>query len=257
MRLEWDKTGEKSYETGLDHGVLYKQDENGDYTTGEVWNGLTAVNESPGGAEATDIYADNIKYGTLRSAETFGATVEAYTYPKGFEECDGSKEVTPGVFIGQQDRKPFGLSYRTEIHNDTATSNDDGYKLHLIYGATASPSEKSRATINESPEAMSMSWEITTTPVNVTGYKPTATLIIDSRFVDKEKLKEFEDILYGTNGNVSPISTFTDEDEDGDGEITSPTNPVTGGTEPRLPHPDEVIAFFNEGSANTFGIYGK
>lgn len=241
MRLVWDKTGEKTYETGLDHGVLYKQDENGDYTTGEVWNGLTAITESPGGAEATDIYADNIKYGSLRSAETFGATIEAFTYPKSFEECDGSKEPSPGVYIGQQDRKPFGLSYRTEVHNDTATGTDDGYKLHLIYGATASPSEKSRSTINESPEAMSMSWEITTTPINVTGFKPTATLIIDSREVDKDKLKAFEDILYGTDGEVatqSDISLYSDDEE------PTPPPTSTSGTEPHLPKPDEVIAFF-------------
>ena len=243
MRLEWDKTGEKSYETGLDHGVLYRQDENGNYATGEVWNGLTAVNESPGGAEVTDIYADNIKYGSLRSAETFGATIEAYTYPVSFEECDGSKEVAPGIHIGQQDRKVFGLSYRTEIHNDTATDSDDGYKLHLVYGASASPSEKARATINESPEAMSMSWEITTTPVNVTGHKPTATLTIDSRYTDKEKLKEFEDILYGTDGTTTPITqSYTTFSDDNDDETLTPV--TTSGTDARLPLPDEVIAFF-------------
>lgn len=245
MRLVWDKTGEKCYETGVDHGVLYMQDETGNYTTGEVWNGLTAVNESPGGAEATDIYADNIKYGTLRSAETFGATIEAYFYPQSFEECDGSKEVAPGIHIGQQDRKPFGLCYRTEVHNDTATDSDDGYKLHLVYGATASPSEKARSTINESPEAMSMSWEITTTPTNVTGYKPAATITIDSRKTDKAKLKEFEDILYGTDAPATSIQTYADLNEDEDDDNVTPSNPTTGvGTDPRLPLPDEVIAFF-------------
>lgn len=243
MRLVWDKSGEKFYETGLDHGVLYMQDENGNYVNGEVWNGLTTINESPGGAEATDIYADNIKYGTLRSAETFGATIEAYTYPVSFEECDGSKEPTPGVHIGQQDRKPFGLCYRTEVHNDTATENDDGYKLHFVYGATASPSEKSRSTVNESPEAMTMSWEITTTPVNVKGYKPTSTMIIDSRYVDKDKLKAFEDILYGTDAPVpsQSISTFGLDDEDEENITTTPSD---GGTDPRLPLPDEIIKFF-------------
>lgn len=241
-RLIWDKTGEKNYETGLDHGVLYLQDDAGNYTTGEVWNGLTAVNESPGGAEATDIYADNIKYGTLRSAETFGATIEAYFYPPSFEECDGSKEVAPGVHIGQQDRKPFGLSYRSEVHNDTATGSDDGYKLHLVYGATASPSEKARSTVNESPEAMSMSWEITTTPINVTGYKPTATITIDSRKVDKDKMKAFEDILYGTDSRI-PTYTELGDDED---DIPSSTPSTEVGTEPRLPLPDEVIAFFGD-----------
>lgn len=193
-KIEWDKTGEKFYETGVTQGVLYVMD-GSNYGTGVPWNGLTAVTESPTGAEPTDLYADNIKYATLRSAETFGATVEAYTYPDEFNECDGSASLTDGVFIGQQPRKSFGLCYRTEVGNDV--SNTAGYKLHLVYGATASPSDKSYSTINDSPEAITFSWEMTTTPVNVQGHKPTATLIIDSTTADKEKLAKVEEYLYG------------------------------------------------------------
>lgn len=212
-RLVFDETGKRFYETGTDRGVLYPQDEDGLYPKGVAFNGLISVTEKPGGAEANDLYADNVKYASLRSAETFEATIEAYTYPDEFAECDGSKEVATGVYIGQQNRNPFGFCYRTLIGNDTASTKDDGYKLHLIYNATASPSEKQYETVNDSPDAITFSWDIETTPVNVTDYKPTSTITIDSTKVDIGKLSKLEDILYGA--------------ETGDG--------------PRLPLPDEII----------------
>lgn len=196
-RLTWDNVGERFYETGVKQGVLYKRDENGAYTKAAPWNGLTAVTQSPSGAEANPFYADDIKYVNLMSAEEFGASVEAYTSPDEFAECDGSAEIAPGVMIGQQKRAVFGMAYRTAIGNDLEGS-DYAYKLHLIYGAQAAPSERAYATINDSPEAMTLSWELTTTPVAVKGFKPTAHLEIDSRKVDAEKLADFEDILYGT-----------------------------------------------------------
>lgn len=196
-KIVWDNTGERLYETGVKNGVLYLQ-EGGVYNKGIAWNGLTAVTESPSGAEATPLYADDIKYLNLFSAEEFGATVEAYTYPDEFAECDGSASLADGVWIGQQTRKPFGMSYKTTVGNDTEGANY-GYKLHLIYGAMASPSEKSYATINDSPEAITFSWEITTTPVNVTGFKPTACITIDSTKADKTKLAALEAILYGSD----------------------------------------------------------
>lgn len=194
-KIVWDQTGERLYETGVKNGVLYIPT-NGVYSKGVAWNGLTAVTESPSGAEATPLYADDIKYLNLVSAEEFGATIEAYTYPDEFAQCDGSAELTPGVTIGQQARSTFGLSYRTTVGNDVS-GTDFGYKLHLIYGALAAPSEKAYATINDSPEAITFSWEVTTTPVNVTGLKPTASLTIDSTKADAEKLSALEDILYG------------------------------------------------------------
>ena len=194
-KIEWDKTGERLYETGVKNGVLYVQ-EGGVYGNGVAWNGLTAVTESPSGAEATPLYADDIKYLNLLSAEEFGATIEAYTYPDEFAACDGSAALADGVMIGQQARKTFGLCYRTTIGNDT-DGNDHGYKLHIIYGALAAPSEKAYATINDSPEAITFSWEITTTPVNVTGAKPTASITIDSTKADPAKLAELEKKLYG------------------------------------------------------------
>lgn len=196
-KIVWDKIGERIYETGVDHGVLYPADNEGNYPVGVAWNGLIGVSESPSGAEPNPIYADNIKYLNLMSAEEFGATIEAYTYPDEFEACDGSAEISPGVKIGQQIRKPFGLSYRTLIGNDV-DSNDHGYKIHLIYGGQASPSERAYATINDTPEAITFSWEVTTTPVEVEGFKPTASITIDSTKVDETKLKALEDILYGT-----------------------------------------------------------
>lgn len=196
-KLEWDKKTERLYETGVKQGVLYVQKADGTYDNGVAWNGLTAVTENPSGAESNPLYADDIKYIDLRSAEEFGATIEAYTYPDEFAACDGSATVTAGVTIGQQVRKPFGLCYRTTLGNDSEF-NDHGYKLHIIYNATASPSEKGYQTINDNPEAITFSWEITTTPVAVTGYKPTASITIDSTKVDATKLETLEGMLYGT-----------------------------------------------------------
>lgn len=196
-KITWDEIGKRFYETGVDHGVLYVRDEKGEYPAGVPWNGLTAVTESPSGAEATPLYADNIKYLNLMSTEEFGGTIEAYTYPDEFMQCDGSAEIATGVVVGQQPRKTFGLSYRTILGNDIA-NNDYGYKLHLIYGALANPSEKGYATVNDSPEAMTLSWEFTTTPVTVEGFKPTACVTIDSTKVNKEKLAALEEILYGS-----------------------------------------------------------
>lgn len=202
-KLVWDKTGERLYETGVKQGVLYPQ-VSGAYPKGVAWNGLTAVTESPSGAEATPLYADDIKYLNLMSAEEFGASIEAYMYPEEFAECDGSAALVAGVYIGQQTRKAFGLCYRTVLGNDV-DSNDYGYKLHLIYGALAAPSEKAYATVNDSPEAITFSWEITTTPVNVTGFKPTASITIDSTKVDAEKLAALEAILYGTESEEARL----------------------------------------------------
>lgn len=213
-KLAWDQTGERLYETGISRGALYLLDENGAYTNGVAWNGITAITESPSGAEATPLYADDTKYLNLVSAEEFGATVEAYTYPDEFAACDGSAELVPGVAIGQQARKTFGLCYKTVIGNDVE-NNDHGYKLHMIYGALASPSEKAYATINDNPEAITFSWELKTTPVTVTGLKPTASLTIDSTKVDATKLADLEAILYGSETE-----------------------------EPRLPLPDEIAEIF-------------
>ena len=211
-KLIWDKTGERYYETGVKNGVLYIPTE-GVYSKGVAWNGLTAVTESPSGAEATALYADDMKYLSLYSAEEFGATIEAYTYPDEFAQCDGSGELAKGVSIGQQTRKTFGLCYRTTVGNDT-DGNDYGYKLHMIYGCMASPSEKAYATINDSPDAITFSWEVTTTPVSVAGFKPTASITIDSTKADPTKLAALEDILYGKDGEP--------------------------GSEARLPLPDEI-----------------
>lgn len=200
-RLEWDKTGERLYETGTDRGVLYVAS-NGTYPTGVAWNGLTGVDENPSGAEANAQYADNIKYLELRSAEDFGATVTAYTYPDEFEQCDGSAEPAEGMYIGQQARKMFGMSYRTKIGNDV-DGDEHGYYIHLIYGATASPSQRSYKTVNDSPEPIEFSWEVTTTPVNITGYKPVAHIRINSTKADPEKLALLESVLYGANAEGS------------------------------------------------------
>ena len=196
-KLVWDQSGQRFYETGVSNGVLYVQDESGAYPKGVAWNGLTAVTESPSGAEATPLYADDIKYLELYSAEEFGATIEAYTYPEEFEACDGSAEIAAGVTIGQQTRKAFGLCYKTVVGNDVK-GNELGYKLHLIYGCKAAPSEKAFQTINDSPEAITFSWEVTTTPVAVEGFKPTANLVIDSTKVDAEKLTALEAKLFGS-----------------------------------------------------------
>lgn len=203
MRLEWDKTGERLYETGVEKGVLYPMSK-GAYPKGVAWNGLTNVTESPSGAESSPIYADNIKYLNLMSNEEFGGTVEAYTYPDEWKKCDGSVDIANGVTIGQQSRSIFGLSYVTKIGNDV-DGDSHGYKIHIIYGATASPSEKGYSTVNDSPEAITFSWEISTTPVNITGFKPSSLIIIDSTKVNSEKLKAFEDILYGTEENEARL----------------------------------------------------
>jgi hypothetical protein len=204
-KLMWDRTGERMFETGVDHGVLYERDPAGEYSTGVAWNGLTTVTESPSGAESNPQYADNIKYLDLRSAELFGATIEAFAYPPEFAKYDGNGVPTPGVRVGQQNRRPFGFSYRTKIGNDVEGS-DLGYKLHLVYGATAAPSEKAHATINDSPEPITFSWEVSTDPVQVgtiggIEYNPTASLEIDSTQVDPAKLATLEDILYGDADN--------------------------------------------------------
>lgn len=203
-KLVWDKTGERLYETGVRQGVLYPQSAGGEYPEGVAWNGLTAVTESPSGAEATPLYADDIKYLTLMSVEEFGATIEAYTYPEEFAECNGEAELTAGVTIGQQKRKTFGMSYKTVIGNDV-DGNNHGYKLHIIYGAMAAPSEKAYATINDSPEAITFSWEVTTTPVSVPGFEPTASITIDSTKVDKSKLTALENVLYGSESEAAKL----------------------------------------------------
>lgn len=214
MRLAWDQVGEREYETGVDRGVLYLSDGAGVYDNGYAWNGLTTVTESPSGAESNKQYADNTVYLNLISAEQFGATIEAFTYPDEFGECDGTAEPSPGVRVGQQGRRPFGLCYRTLLGNDV-DGPDAGYKLHLVYGAQAAPSEKAYATVNDTPEALTFSWEISTTPVNATGLKPTASITIDSTKVAPASLTALEDMLYGTAGG-----------------------------DPRLPLPDEVIELF-------------
>ena len=208
-KLVWDESGKRLYETGVRNGVLYVQGESGSYEKGVAWNGLTAVTESPSGAEPTALYADDIKYLELFSAEEFGATIEAYTYPEEFEACDGSASLGKGVTIGQQDRKAFGLCYRTVVGNDVK-GNEHGYKLHLVYGAKAKPSEKAYATVNDSPEAVTFSWEVTTTPVNVAGFKPTASVTIDSTKIEAGKLKAIEDKLYGTQ-DQEPTLLLPDE----------------------------------------------
>ena len=221
-KLVWDKAGEKLYETGVDRGVLYVQDSAGTYPKGVAWNGLTTVTESPKGAESNPIYADNSKYLNLLSAEEFNATIEAYTYPTEFGACDGSVELAVGVTIGQQKRKSFGLAYRTALGNDI-DGQDYGYKLHIIYGAQAAPSEKAFKTVNDSPEAISFSWELTTTPVEVTGEKPTASITIDSTKVDPTKLAQLEAIIYGKDATTTPVAP----------EVVA-----------RLPLPNEIKALF-------------
>lgn len=222
-KLQWDQDGQRLYETGVSQGVLYVKTGT-NYGAGVAWNGLTAVTESPSGAESTPLYADNIKYLNLMSNEEFGATVEAYTYPDEFGACDGSAALSTGVMIGQQGRKTFGLSYKTALGNDT-DGMAYGYKLHIIYGALAAPSEKGYATVNDSPEAITFSWELSTTPVNVTGQKPTASLVIDSTKVDATKLAALENILYGT-ASVAP----------------------------RLPLPDEIASIFNSAAPSALSL---
>ena len=228
FKIEWDKTGEHFYETGVNHAVLYpydttENDKTKAYKNGVAWNGITSVQESPSGAEATALYADNIKYLNLISKEEFGATVEAYTYPDEFAKLDGSADLATGVSIGQQDRGMFGLSYRTEVGNDV-DGDAYGYKIHIIYGAKATPSEKSYGTINDSPEAITFSWTLNTTPVSVKDMKPTASLVIDSTKCDPDKLADLEEILYG--------------------KAASQGSPAV---DARLPLPDEIADLFAEG----------
>ena len=199
--LTWDQEGKRLYETGVEKCALYPRDTNGTYPKGVSWNGITTVTESPSGAEATPIYADNNKYLNLFSTEELGLTIEAYTYPDEFTECDGSASIVDGVYAGQQRRKSFGLAYKTLLGNDT-DGTDHGYRLHLVYGCTASPSEKGYSTVNDSPEAISFSWSVTTTPVEVAGLRPTALLTIDSTKVAQAKLKALEDVLYGTDSGT-------------------------------------------------------
>lgn len=215
--LVWDKAGQRYYENGVDHCALYLQNSDGGYGKGVAWNGITGITESPDGAEANDLYADNMKYASMRSAETFGGTIEAYMYPEEFGQCDGTAtpDGTTGLYLGQQTRTAFGLAYRTNIGNDTASNSDDGYKLHLVYGCTASPSEKAYETINDSPDAITFSWEFDTTPVAVEGYKSLSTITIDSLTAPKKALEALEKKLFG--------DTTTD---------------------PTLPLPGEVIQIF-------------
>lgn len=208
-RIVWDNTGEKIYETGCDRGVLYVSNGEGGYKKGVAWNGLTSVTENPTGAESTALYADNIKYLNMLSSEDFGATIEAYTYPDEFMECDGSASVTPGVVIGQQNRTTFAMCYRTLKGNDVA-GTALGYKIHIIFNATASPSSKAYSTVNESPEAMTFSWEVSTTPVPVEGYKPTASIVIDSTKVDKGKLSQLEEKLYGGSATEPTLPAISE-----------------------------------------------
>ena len=203
-KLVFDAVGSRFFETGVKNGVLFVQGENGEYENGVVWNGLTAVTESPSGAEATPLYADDMKYVVLYSTEEFGATIEAYTYPEEFEQCDGSAQLGAGITIGQQQRKSFGLVYKTVIGNDVQ-GQELGYKIHIIYGAKAAPSEKAFATINDSPEAVTFSWEVSTVPVPVEGHRPTSTLVIDSTKVDAEKLAAIEDKLFGSEAEESTL----------------------------------------------------
>lgn len=203
-KLKWDQIGERLYETGVDKVVLFPMESTGQYGAGVAWNGISAVNESPSGAEPTALYANNGKYINLISNEDFAATIEAFMYPDEFEECDGSKEIAPGVVIGQQKRKVFGLSYRTLLGNDV-DGNDHGYKIHIVYGCLAAPSENNHSTVNDSPEAGTMSWSVSTTPVEVADAKPTATVTIDSTKADKAKLKKLEDMLYGTDEAESKL----------------------------------------------------
>lgn len=220
--IEWDQAGEKMFETGVDRGVLYTQSSTGTYPSGVAWNGLTGVTESPSGAETTALWADNTKYLNLVSAEEFGGTIEAYMYPDEFKPCIGEEELVEGITVGQQKRKPFGLSYRTKIGSDTQ-GNDAGYKIHLVYGCSASTSERAYSSVNDSPEAITFSYEFSTTPVNVTGKKPTSLIVIDSTKVDATKLAAFEKILYGT-----PATTEGGQD-----------------VAPKLPLPDDVYTHFS------------
>lgn len=271
-QIKWDQTGEKKYELGVDHGVLYRHGDSGEtlqeYALAYPWNGLTAVNEAPDGGDANDQYADNIKYVTIMGTENYVATIEALNYPPEFAECDGSAEIAPGVYAGQQRRKPFGFTYRTKIGNDV-DGEDAGYKLHLVYGMLASPSDKDYETMNESPEAMTFSWECRGTAVPCTGYRPTAHLVIDSTKTDATKLAALEAILYGQDASEAKDAVYKETTDDAPQtgktyytksgniytefsgstfdsgttyyEMVSPAVPAKEATNARLPKPDEVM----------------
>ena len=261
-KITWDQIGERLYEAGVRNGILFPQGEGGVYSAGVAWNGLAGVTESPSGAEASPLYADDIKYLNLLSTEEFGATIEAYTYPDEFAQCDGSASIAKGVFIGQQKRKQFGLVYRTVLGNDV-DNNDYGYKLHFIYGALAAPSEKPYSTINDSPEAITFSWEVTTTPVNVDGYKPTAYVVIDSTKVDASKLAKLESILHGSDPTklteepsdwATNYKNYVTKENGKFVEVTGDSAPTFGdgeyysaGIAARLPLPDEIATIMAEG----------
>ncbi|AWN03264.1 major tail protein [Microbacterium phage Camille] len=244
--LKWDKVGERFYETGVDHGVLYLPDASGEYTTGVAWNGLVSVTESPSGAEASPQYADNIKYLNLVSAEEFGGTIEAFYSPREFDQCDGSASPFPGISVGQQARKTFGLSYRNLIGNDIQ-GTDFGEKIHLVYGALAGPSEKSRSTVNDSPEAVTFSWEFTTTPVEVPGLKPSAHIVADSTEVDPDGFAALKSILYGTAGSDPRLPLPEEVFGLFEGTITvvNPTQPTQDGDDITIPSTAGVIYKIN------------
>lgn len=269
-KLLWDQSGERTYETGVDHGILFVQ-EGGVYGNGVAWNGLTTVTESPSGAEASAIYADNIKYLNLYSAEEFGCTIEAYTYPDEFGVCDGSADIATGVSIGQQERKSFGFAYRTRLGNDT-DGDSHGYKLHLIYGCRASTTQKGYSTVNDSPEAINFSWEVTTTPVTVEGFRPTANVIIDSTKTDPTKLATINAMLEGTDDTYTKLTSSTAPDNwstnytdyytynSTTGEYTKVPSAAqapeyaantyyskTAGTASRLPLPEDILDLFAQG----------
>lgn len=224
MKLVWDKSGERNLESGVSSVALYPIANDGTYETGVAWSGVTAINENPGGADLTDLYADNIKYASLRAAETFACTIEAYTYPDEWAECDGSAAPVAGVYLGQQSRKAFGLAYKTQIGDDVHPGMDKGYKLHLVYNSTASPSGRSYATINQNPDAISFSWDAASTPVNVTGYKAVSTIVIDSTKVDRDKLAALEAILFGSE-SAEPRFLTPDEVISKMGGSVTPVNP--------------------------------
>ena len=256
MLLKWDQTGERLYETGIDRGVIYPQSEAGDYPMGEAWNGLTSVTESPSGAEPTALYANNGKYVNLISAEEFAATIGAYTFPDAFAACNGLMELAPGVFAGQQTRKPFGMTYRSLIGNDIQ-KEAYGYKLHFVYGALAAPSESAYNTINDSPEASEMSWEVSTTPVDVPGGKPSAKIVVDSTKATPAQLKALEDIIYGKDYELTTTqpddwaenyaqyfeksgSEFTAVSGSGVAPSWAENKYYTGKVDARLPLPTEI-----------------
>lgn len=222
-KLVWDQTGERLFEAGVRNVVLFPMGDGGVYDNGVAWNGVTAITENPGGADVTDLYADDDKYASLRAAETFGCTIEAYTYPDEWNECDGSKEAATGLYLGQQPRKAFGLAYRTAIGSDTKPGMDAGYKLHIIYNSTASPSSRGYTTINENPDAITFSWEATSTPVNCTDYKKVSTITIDSTKADADALKDLEDLLFGKDADATAGTPASD---------------------PTLPSPDKVLELF-------------